>query len=85
MMTDLVINRPAANVSYYTPAQSPPSGTALEGTEDGQLPKLFTPLKIRGVQFQNRLFVSTIPLFSSSSAEDLFELAGGTYVSVLLS
>jgi hypothetical protein len=58
----LIINRPAPNIPYFTPAQSPPSGTAiLKDSEAAQLPKLFTPLHIRGLRFQNRIFVSTSP------------------------
>ncbi|KAF8503175.1 FMN-linked oxidoreductase [Gautieria morchelliformis] len=60
----LIINRPAPNVSYFTPAQSPPSGKASEGSEDAQLPKLFTPLQIRGLQFQNRIFLSPMCQYS---------------------
>lgn len=57
---DLIINRRAPKLSYFTPAQSPPSGTAKYIFKDAQLPKLFTPLKIRGVEFQNRIFVSDV-------------------------
>jgi hypothetical protein len=55
--TQLVVNRRAPNSSYFTPLQSPPSGTARDDSANGQLPKLFTPLKIRGLEFQNRIFV----------------------------
>ncbi|KAG5642724.1 hypothetical protein DXG03_002269 [Asterophora parasitica] len=51
-------NIPAPNVPYFTPAQIPPSGTALDPQPDGKpIPKLFQPLKIRGLELQNRLIV----------------------------
>ena len=51
-------NRPAKGISYFTPEQDPPAGTAL-GMKDGSdnIPKLFHPLKIRGTTFQNRIVV----------------------------
>ena len=50
-------NVPAPNTSYFTPAQNPPAGTALN-TQDGKpLPKVFQPIEIRGVKFHNRIFV----------------------------
>lgn len=54
-------NIPAARVSYFTPAQFPPAGKALDPQPSGRpLPKLFQPLTIRGVEFQNRIFVSNV-------------------------
>lgn len=52
-------NTPAPGVSFYTPIQKPPAGTAFE-KQPGEkpIPKLFQPLKIRGVEFPNRIFVS---------------------------
>ncbi|RDW64553.1 NADH:flavin oxidoreductase/NADH oxidase [Aspergillus mulundensis] len=50
--------------SYFTPAQSPPAGTALESTS---LPKLFTPLKIRGLIVQNRLFLAPLCQWSGEN------------------
>lgn len=58
-------NAPAPGVPYYTPAQNPPAGTALDPQPDEKLiPKLFQALQIRGVQFQNRIFVchALVPL-----------------------
>ena len=52
------INSPAPGISYFTPEQNPPAGSAVNPQFDGKpIPKLFQPLKIRGVQFQNRIFV----------------------------
>ena len=58
------VNTPAPGVSYFTPEQSPRSGSALDPQSDGKpIPKLFQPIKIRGVEFQNRIFVWTLLLF----------------------
>lgn len=49
---------PAEGISYFTPAQSPPAGTARNPQTSGKpIPKLFQPLTIRGKTFQNRLGV----------------------------
>ena len=49
-------NEAAEGISYYTPAQQPPSGTASDPQPDGSHPpKLFQPLKLRGVTLQNRI------------------------------
>lgn len=59
-------NKAAQDVPFFTPAQEPPSGTALDPQPHGlPLPKLFTPLKIRGVTFQNRIFLSPLCQYSS--------------------
>lgn len=43
-----VPNVAAKGISYYTPAQQPPSGTATDPQPDGKpIPKLFKPLKLR--------------------------------------
>ena len=53
------LNAPAANVSYFVPAQYPPAGTAFDPQPDGRpLPTLFQPIKIRGVEFHNRIWVN---------------------------
>lgn len=54
-----VPNPAAFGISYYTPAQIPAAGTAINPQPKGNsIPLLFQPLKIRGVEFQNRIFVS---------------------------
>jgi len=46
-------------ISYYTPAQDPPAGTALDPQSDGKtIPLVFQPLKMRGLTLQNRIIVS---------------------------
>jgi hypothetical protein len=58
------LNVAAKDVSYFTPAQIPAAGTALNPQPGGkQIPKLFQPLKIRGVEFHNRIFVNIPGLF----------------------
>ncbi|KAL1745082.1 NADH:flavin oxidoreductase 1 [Schizophyllum fasciatum] len=59
-------NKAATGVSFFTPAQDPPSGTALDPQPNGNpIPKLFTPLKIRGLQMQNRIWLSPLCQYSS--------------------
>lgn len=50
------INYPAPGISYYTPLQDPPAGTALLIDDQKDVPKLFKPIKLRGVVwFKNRV------------------------------
>lgn len=54
-------NKPAKGISYFTPAQEPPAGTAANPQSNGsEIPKLFQPLKIRGLTIQNRIGVSCL-------------------------
>ncbi|KAI9738771.1 MAG: hypothetical protein M1834_008278 [Cirrosporium novae-zelandiae] len=63
-----IVNRAAEGVSYFTPAQDPPSGTAFDPQVDGSHPpKLFQPLKIRGLTLQNRIFLSPLCQYSSQN------------------
>ena len=61
------VNRPAKGISYFTPAQLPPAGTAL--VEEGQksVPKLFKPLKLRGLTLQNRIMLSPLCQYSAEN------------------
>ncbi|CBX96213.1 hypothetical protein IAQ61_001389 [Plenodomus lingam] len=63
---DELRNKAAPNAPYFTPEQSPPAGTAL-GMLDGssKIPKLFQPLKLRGLQLQNRLALSPLCQYSA--------------------
>jgi hypothetical protein len=48
----------ASGVSYFTPAQEPPAGTAADPQSDGAaVPKLFQPLKVRSLALHNRIAV----------------------------
>ncbi|KAI9930262.1 hypothetical protein ASPWEDRAFT_35563 [Aspergillus wentii DTO 134E9] len=59
-------NTPAAGISYFTPAQPIPAGTAASPQSNGQQPpKLFQPLTIRGVTFQNRLGLAPLCQYSA--------------------
>lgn len=52
----------ALGVSFFTPAQDPPAGTAVVPQSDGKnIPSVFQPITIRGVTFQNRIFVRPYP------------------------
>lgn len=60
MVSHSLSNVAAIGVSYYTPAQDPPVGTAITPQPaDKAIPLLFQPIQIRGVKFQNRIFVGT--------------------------
>jgi len=60
MAQEHIDNPAASGISYYTPAQEPASGTQLSGST-----KLFTPLTIRGLTFQNRLFLPPLCQYSA--------------------
>lgn len=55
-------NIPAPDTPYFTPAQNPPAGTALEPEN---APTLFKPLQIRGMTLQNRFVVSPMCQYSA--------------------
>ncbi|KAL7628219.1 NADH-dependent flavin oxidoreductase [Parahypoxylon ruwenzoriense] len=57
-----VENKGAPNVPFYTPVQLPPAGTALD---PATAPTLFRPLKIRGVELQNRFAVAPMCQYSA--------------------
>jgi len=63
---DTLRNKAAPGVSYFTPLQQPPAGTAI-GMLDGSsnIPKLFKPLKLRGLQLQNRIALSPLCQYSA--------------------
>ncbi|KAI7301499.1 NADH:flavin oxidoreductase/NADH oxidase, partial [Hortaea werneckii] len=59
------VNRAAPGISFFTPAQEPSAGTAL--VEEGQksVPKLFNPLKLRGLTLPNRIMLSPLCQYSA--------------------
>jgi hypothetical protein len=64
MASDTPRNVPAPGITYFTPAQVPAAGTAIIPQSSGEsIPKLFQPIKIRGVEFHNRIFVRVLPSF----------------------
>lgn len=58
-------NRPAKGISYFTPAQEIPAGTALIVEGQKSVPKLFKPLKLRGLTMQNRIMLSPLCQYSA--------------------
>ncbi|KUJ12212.1 putative NADPH dehydrogenase C23G7.10c [Mollisia scopiformis] len=59
-------NVAAPNISYYTPQQHIPAGTAITRKDNPKpLPKVFTPLKLRGLTLQNRVIVSPMCQYSA--------------------
>lgn len=51
-----------------TPAQDPPAGTLI--VKNGQeIPKLFRPLKIRGMTMQNRIMLSPLCQYSADDGQ----------------
>lgn len=61
-----VRNVAAQDIPYYTPAQQVAPGTAVDPQPTGQpIPKLFTPVTIRGVTLQNRIWVSQMCQYSA--------------------
>ncbi|KAI0671006.1 FMN-linked oxidoreductase [Trametes maxima] len=63
-----IFNPPAPGVPYYTPAQFPPAGTAAE-QDEASVPTLFKPIRIRGVEFQNRVWVSPMCQYSAENGK----------------
>ncbi|KAF9540499.1 FMN-linked oxidoreductase [Agrocybe pediades] len=60
------LNVPAEGIPYFTPAQIPPAGTAIDGQPNGkEIPIIFQPIRIRGVQFQNRIWLSPLCQYSA--------------------
>ncbi|ORY17505.1 hypothetical protein BCR34DRAFT_596975 [Clohesyomyces aquaticus] len=60
------VNKAAPGISYFTPMQDPPAGTALAMKDgSGKIPKLFTPIKLRGLTLQNRIMLSPLCQYSA--------------------
>ncbi|KAM7206013.1 FMN-linked oxidoreductase [Rhypophila sp. PSN 637] len=63
-----IYNEASDNVPFFTPAQKPAAGTAVQpqpSDDTKKVPKLFTPLTIRSTTFQNRIFVSPMCQYSA--------------------
>ncbi|GLA03857.1 hypothetical protein AnigIFM60653_003875 [Aspergillus niger] len=61
-----IANEPASGIPYFTPKQTPTAGTALvPASQDPHTPKLFTPLRIRGIELQNRILLSPLCQYSA--------------------
>ena len=61
-MSAELVNKAAPGAPFFTPAQDPPAGTALN---PDSAPTLFRPLQIRGLQLQNRFVVSPMCQYSA--------------------
>ncbi|OCH89918.1 FMN-linked oxidoreductase [Obba rivulosa] len=63
-----IFNAPAPGVDFFTPAQIPAAGTAVDPQPSGKpIPKLFQPLRIRGLEFHNRIFLSPLCQYSAEN------------------
>ncbi|KAK0436476.1 FMN-linked oxidoreductase [Desarmillaria tabescens] len=63
-------NVAAKGVSFFTPEQNPPAGTAAPSQPDDKpIPLLFQPLTIRGLTVQNRIFVSPMCQYSAKDGK----------------
>jgi len=63
-----VANVAAPGVPYFTPAQIPPAGTAIDPQPNGNpIPKVFQPLKVRDTTLHNRILLSPLCQYSSSN------------------
>ncbi|KAB8302652.1 hypothetical protein EYC80_006016 [Monilinia laxa] len=72
------IGRGAEKVPYFTPAQYPPSGTAVKPQpKDKRIPKLFQPLKIRGCAA--KLGPNGMDLWKEEQVESLKEIVDFTH------
>ncbi|KAF9447222.1 FMN-linked oxidoreductase [Macrolepiota fuliginosa MF-IS2] len=61
-------NDPAPGVPFFSPHQVPAAGSAVVPQSSGEpVPTLFQPLKIRGLEFQNRIFLSPLCQYSSEN------------------
>ncbi|TGJ81123.1 hypothetical protein E0Z10_g7647 [Xylaria hypoxylon] len=66
MSTEVFDNIGVKGISYFSPVQDPPAGTGLASkANNGSIPKLFTPFTIRGVTFQNRIFLAPMCQYSA--------------------
>ncbi|KAJ4469859.1 NADH:flavin oxidoreductase/NADH oxidase [Lentinula aciculospora] len=66
MQLQHISNRPAVGAPFFTPAQELVAGTALNPQPDGKtIPRLFVPLKIRDITFQNRIFLAPLCQYSA--------------------
>merc|ERR1712000_486377 len=66
---DPIVNKASPRVPFFTPEQDPVAGSAVEPQPSGKpIPKLFTPLKIRGIEMPNRIWVSPMCQYSAHGA-----------------
>lgn len=63
--SEIFVNKPAPKISFFTPQQDPPAGTALLADGQKDVPKLFRPLQLRGLTLQNRIMLSPLCQYSA--------------------
>ncbi|TBU22325.1 FMN-linked oxidoreductase [Dichomitus squalens] len=67
-MSHVLYVAPAPNVPYFVPHQYPPAGTAVDPQPNGEkIPTLFRSITIRGVTFQNRLWLAPLAQYSAEN------------------
>lgn len=59
------VNKAAPGVPFYTPAQEPAIGSVEDEGQAGSAPTLFQPIKVRGLEQQNRVVVSPMCQYSA--------------------
>ncbi|KAI0792471.1 hypothetical protein C8Q75DRAFT_804847 [Abortiporus biennis] len=63
-----LVNAPAPGVPFFSPAQYPASGTAVDlQSQENSVPTLFHPIKIRGVEFHNRIWLPPLCQYSAEN------------------
>ncbi|ODV89823.1 hypothetical protein CANCADRAFT_54982 [Tortispora caseinolytica NRRL Y-17796] len=64
-----LVSKPQPGISFFSPAQIPPAGTAAGYADPAKrgspLPKAFQPLSIRNLHFQNRIWLSPMCQYSA--------------------
>ncbi|TFY81987.1 hypothetical protein EWM64_g2032, partial [Hericium alpestre] len=62
----IIVNKAVPGLSYFAAAQTHAAGSAVVPQPDGRpIPKLFQSIKIRGVEFQNRIFLAPLCQYSA--------------------
>jgi hypothetical protein len=59
-------------IPYFTPVQLIQSGKAIGHHDNTVLPKLFQPIKLRGLTLQNRIIVSPMCQYSADKGIEDF-------------
>lgn len=79
-------NDPAPGVPFFTPHQTPVAGSAVNPQPSGKpIPTLFQPIKIRGLEFHNRIFVEySLIIVITGETDDLGFITAIPFVPVFL-
>lgn len=60
------LTQPSDKTTYFIPKNNTPVGTVVEDESTKPTPKLFTPFKIKGLNFTNRIGVSPMCMYSAA-------------------